>query len=229
MRANWPRVLVTAMLVPLVAPAVTIGNVDTFEDGTTMGWHVGMPLPFTPLNITTGGPGGAGDSFMQLTATGVAGQPGSRLSVLNTSSNWTGNYLGIPAIQMDVNNFGPDDLSLRLLFEDLAGLGPPVNLALTNAAFIPANSGWRRISFSIEPADLIGTPFGTITGALMNTDTLRMFHNPGPFFFGPPDSSPVVDVVLGVDNIAPVPEPSTVALLGLGLTAMGAWRRYRRA
>ena len=50
---------------------VTAGQVDTFEGGTTQGWVVGDPShPAPPTNIATGGPAGAGDNYLQLTAVG---------------------------------------------------------------------------------------------------------------------------------------------------------------
>jgi hypothetical protein len=60
----------------------------------------------------------------------------------------------------------------------------------------------------------------------MNTDTLRIFHNPDPNFPGPGIGIPAVNAQLGVDNItAAVPEPATVSLLAGGLFLLLAWKR----
>jgi hypothetical protein len=204
--------------------AVTLGQVDDFEDGATMGWFVPQAThPAPPENIATGGPGGADDNFLRLRAFGNLGA-GSRLSVLS-DSHWGGNYVltGVSHIAMDVNNFGPDSVSLRLLFEDLNPTpGPPLNLALSATAVeVPANSGWMRIVFAVRPADLIGGGLGTVQGALENADLIRIFHNPAAQFPGPPTGPPPVTVTLGVDNItaAQIPEPRTLWTIGMGLVA----------
>ena len=52
---------------------MVIGQNDDFEDGTTMSWANGVPGAL--VNINTGGPGGANDNFLQLTAD-ASGQGG---------------------------------------------------------------------------------------------------------------------------------------------------------
>jgi hypothetical protein len=74
--------------------------------------------------------------------TGSVFVPDKGNGVLN-DDQWTGDLLsaGIGALRMSVNNFGPDDLYLRLLFEDFEGPGPPANLALTaRPIVVPAGS-----------------------------------------------------------------------------------------
>jgi hypothetical protein len=210
----------TAWAVPVV--------IDDFEDGTTAGWHVGDPAahPSPPVNVSTGGPAGAGDAYLQLEAFGGGG-PGSRLSVLNLSQ-WTGDFTGVPAIGMDVNNFGPDDLVLRLLFVNFPNApGPPTDIAWTLApVMVPSGSGWNDVLFSLSAANLFA-PFGTVAGALGDVDELRIFHNPNPFFGGPNVGAPPVVVTLGIDNIATaVPEPSSILLMLAGLGA-GARKMFR--
>lgn len=215
--------MATSMLLsPRGASGVTVGQIDTFSDGTTMNWFVPGAHPSPPDNQPTGGPNGSGDAYLGIMALGGGG-PGSHLSVLN-SGQWAGNYLGaeVTRIRMDVNNFGPDDLYLRLLFGDLDGAGPPTNLALTaQAQFVPAGSGWITVEFPIAPADLVVETFGTAAGALSSTDTLRIFHNPAPTFPGPGVGIPPVNATLGVDNVTAVPEPLAYQLLAVGVVLLG--------
>jgi hypothetical protein len=225
-------VLTVVILAPRLAGAVAIGQVDTFENLTTQGWFVPGPSANPPSNTPGGGPAGPADAYLTLNAIG-AGGAGGRLSALN-QAQWSGDYLaaGVALIRMDVNNFGPDDLSLRLLFEDFdesAPPGPPINLALSSeAAFVPAGSGWTSVFFAIAPANLVALA-GTAVAALSDTDTLRIFHNPVPTFPGPGVGIPSVSVSLGVDNITAraVPEPGTMALLSTVLVAAGLLRLVR--
>lgn len=232
--ARWFNVTLLAAFCWLLPPAaladpfVVVGQVDTFTGGSSQGWHTGGPMvPPQPATVVLGGPGGPGDHFMLLTATGGGG-PLSRLTVIN-SSQWAGNYLaaGIVAITMDLNNLGQTDLSLRLLFEDPM-MGPPMNLAFSTVpVFLSAGSGWTSVTFLIRPEDLTAG-LGTVNGALMNATAIRLFHNPAADFPGPP-----VVAQLGVDNIratgpAAIPEPATLLLLGTGIAGVAVKVRKGR-
>lgn len=209
------------------ASAVTINQIDTFTTGT-QNWIAPDPGNPNPPTIALGGPGGAADPYLKLVANGGVG-PGSHLTVLNPAQ-WTGNFLaaGITGIAMDVKNFGPADVSLRLLFEHMTvPFTPPVDLAVSkNAITVPAGTGWTHILFPIDQADLLAL-IGTVPGALADTTTFRMFHNPSPAFGGPGNGPPPISVTLGVDNIAAVPEPATALLIGAGLAGAGLLRRRR--
>jgi hypothetical protein len=220
--SNWligTLVLTATVLRPTIASAVMLGQTDTFENGTTQNWLVGLlgaPHPAPPQNISTGGPAGTDDNYMLLTAIGGSG-PGSKLAVINLAQ-WAGDYLaeGISAISMDLKNLGTTDLSLRLLLADPMG-GPPTNLAFsTDPILLPAGSDWESVIFPIRLTDLTAG-LGDATKALTNATELRIFHSPTATFPGPP-----VQTQLGVDNITAtsVPEPSTAIMSGLGMLAL---------
>lgn len=209
------------------ASAVSIGLVDTFEDGTTDNWRINLlgmgNNTFQPVNVTSDGPAGLDDNYMLMTSSGLAGA-GGRLVALNPAQ-WAGDYVaaGIRKISMDVNNLGSTDLFLRLLFEDPMG-APPENEAFTTSVFLPAGSGWTTISFLVDPGNLI-VEEGSALNALQNATILRIFSNPEAE--GPDEAEPIA-AMLGVDNIEAVatPEPSSLILLTTGVAAM--YRRRRR-
>jgi hypothetical protein len=45
---------------------VTQGQVDDFEDGTLVNWHMGPNNPVPESNVASGGPAGANDNYMRL-------------------------------------------------------------------------------------------------------------------------------------------------------------------
>ncbi|QDV33874.1 PEP-CTERM sorting domain-containing protein [Tautonia plasticadhaerens] len=212
-----------------------VGQVDDFEDGTTQGWTVnfaGMappPADALPTVVSTGGPGGAADSFLMLTSLGGNG-PGSRLSVGNLDPRWTGDYLaaGVRAITMDVNNFGSTELALRLAFEDPTA-GPPSNVAFsTDALIVPTGSGWMTVTFLIGPGDLTAG-LGDVDAALTGATLIRLYHSPDPNFPNPVSPIPAVVAQLGIDNIAVVPEPASLVLTVTGLIGLCSSIRRRRS
>lgn len=222
-RSAMLALAISASLPMAAAAQVVLGQVDTFQDGTTGGWGAGASHPTPPTNIPSGGPAGAGDAFLQLRAIGGSG-PGRALAAFNRTQ-WAGDYTaaGITRISLDVNNAGPGDASLRLLIWDRPPAGNPTNSAITSAVLIPAGSGWQQISFLIDAPSL--TPLlGTASGALTSATELRLFHNPDPTYPDPPIGPPPVTLTLGVDNIRAIPAPPAAATLALA----AAGRRRRR-
>lgn len=226
-RPLYPIVgLAAFMAAALPAQAISLGQIDTFS-GSAAAWFagggpIGAVPPAPPVVVDTGGPAGAGDSYLFVTATGASG-PGGRLVAMN-SGQWAGDYssAGVSAIAMDLRNFGSTDLTLRLLFED-PGAGPPVNIAVSTAGvFLPASGGWTRVVFPVLPGDLTAI-LGDPAPLLGNTTLLRLFHGqdavfPGEFIVG----------ALGVDNISAVPAPAGWLLMMTALGALAARsRRFR--
>ncbi|HQR54794.1 MAG TPA: PEP-CTERM sorting domain-containing protein [Burkholderiaceae bacterium] len=212
-----------------VVSAVVIGQADTFEDGTTQGWQVGLlgaPHPAPPVNVSDGGPLGAGDNYLRLTSVGGAG-PGNRLAAINFAAQWAGDYAttGVTTISMDLKNFGSTELFIRLYLENPTA-GPPTDQAITTALVLPSGGNWTHVEFAVDAASLIELA-GDVSALLANVTALRIFHGPANAFPGP-----AVVAVLGVDNITAsraqtVPEPSALGLAMLGFVALLASRRNR--
>lgn len=204
-------------LLPISASAMVIGQSDTFEDSMN-GWYAGENVtpPVPPQVVADGGPSGAGDAYLKITAQGGFG-PGSRLAAIN-NSQWSGNYLaaGISQISMDLNNLGTSDLTIRLLFGGTGGQ------AVTEGIVLPSGSGWVNVEFLIDPSTLTSIG-GDAAAVLGSTAALRIIHNPGVG-----NAAPIAGV-LGVDNIvaqsAVVPLPAGIWLMWSGLLALLALRK----
>lgn len=210
-----------SLMLPAAGSAVSVGQADNFEDGTTQNWgvgHFGATPPAPPVNVPTGGPAGESDNYLLLTAipSDVIDVPGSRLVVIN-DIQWAGNYpaSGVGAITMDLNNLSSTDLFLRILLADPSDPLPPNNIAVSSVpVFVPAGSGWTFGVFPIGPGNLTALK-GDVNAALANATEIRIFHNPVAGFPPPPV---LVETQLGVDNIAahpsllPVCRPQTDTL-----------------
>lgn len=221
------RLVIALTLLVSSAAAATIGQIDTFQNGTTQGWIAGGgPLmqnpPVPPFVQLSGGPAGANDAFLVVTSGGGNG-PGSRLTTYNIFGQWADNYLtnGVSGIAMDLINLGPTTLTIRLEFENpFAG----ADFAVTSTGItLAAGSGWTHAVIPITASQLAPVE-GTVNGALGNTTVLRILHAPGAT-----EAVPIVGV-LGVDNIAAVtvPEPATAGTAAFTLLALAAFARRRR-
>lgn len=202
------------------ASAIVFGQIDDFENGTTMGWANGVPGYV--VNVNTGGPAGTNDNFLQLTADGV-GQ-GGRLTTFNLQQ-WLGNYVvqGVTAIQLDLRNQGSTQLSIRLAFKSANTADAPG--FLSQAIVLAPGSGWQRFSISLTAANMIRVGNPAVYNTFFSTGVadVRIINQVGTTTL----NGDFVTGQIGIDNIRAVPEPTTVALLAGGLGLLG-WRRFRR-
>lgn len=209
------------------ASAITLGQIDDFEDGTTQGWTRGSPDPGDPLNITTGGPAGTGDNYLQISNGG-----GGRL-LSNNFTQWTGNWIaaGVTEVVMDVINLGSSVLNLRLGI-DTGGAGNNTDAFGTNY-FIPlaVGSGWQTVSFPVAPTDWTpagggqATPGTDIDFTLSNVATFRIYSNSNLSQYRGVNTAGL----LGVDNISAVPIPAAAYLFVTGLLGLAGMARRKTA
>ncbi len=223
------------LLLPGAARAISVGQIDNFEDGTLQGWRMGITTVTKShmANIATGGPAGTGDSFLQVIADGTAVQ-GGRMTFFN-KTQWTGNYTaaGITAITMDLKNISSSEaLNLRLAIDggtyttSIDFIGGKFSTAASIS--LDSGSDWTRVVFSLLPGDLIPVcspgPIcslgNDVQATLANVRELRLLNSTNPDWNGLP-----VAGKLGIDNIQAVPLPPALALFGSGLVVLLTGRR----
>jgi hypothetical protein len=208
-------VILVSVAVPTVAHAIVFGQVDTFQTGSTAGWTSNRPP-----TIVGGGPGGAGDKYLQTTSPGGSGSDG--ILGLSNTTQWKGDYLssGVTAVSMDLCNLGAVDLQMRVYLYSQAGGG----FTSTIAYPLPADGSWHHAVFGLTASDLtwLGGSTGVLETTLQHNSILNIQH-----LSGPPDGAytPVAGR-LGIDNIRAIPEPGAMSLLALGFVA-SAFRRGR--
>lgn len=212
---------ITALTARTAAAEVISGQINDFEDGTTQGWLIGRSgNPNRPVNITSGGPTGAGDGYLRMRSGGGNGA-GSKLAAYN-ESQWIGDFLsaGITSVSADLKNFGNTPLNIRLQLEN-----PNETRFLSIESFsLPVGSGWQSAIFGLGADDLVRVQ-GTagLDTVLGNVAKLWIFHNGAADF---PPSGIVAE--LGVDNLTAVPEPSTILMCLIGASILLAYYRRRR-
>jgi hypothetical protein len=217
--------LVVAIALSAVpAAAIVLGQFDNFQSGTLQNWTGGS----NPSNQPSGGPDGAYDRYLRITSGGVS----SNLGVFN-SAQWAGSYgaAGVTRVNIDLDNFGPDPVSLRIMIATPGCNGPPLTCTAwtsTNATVLPAGVGWVRVEFSLAEPDLtrvLGTD--SYATSIANVDKLTLRHDDGAP--SPPGTQILVNAVLGIDNVTALPEPprdDALAMVGaLALAVRIAARR----
>ena len=187
------------------APAgaqITLGKLTDFQNESTNGWGQG-PLSSTPsFLVSTGGPAGAGDAFLENVSSGNSGA-GGRQVVLN-SVDWIGNFTaaGVTRVDAQMVNLGQSSLSMRIGIED----GNGTRYVSTTAIPLAADGQWHSLSFGVAPSDLsLDRGFESPDQALATVTSFRFMSATNPTFQGDMISS-----TLGIDNIHAVPEPGGV-------------------
>ena len=224
---------------PGTAQAISLGQIDNFEDGTLQDWRMGFSATTADhmTNIADGGPAGTGDNYLQVAPISTELFGGNRLTFFNTQQ-WQGNYTaaGITAIAMDVQNFSSSEvLNLRLginggYVDPNTGTSYIGGTFTTSSISLDSGSGWTRVVFSLLPGDLIAsdvgrssnTPGNNVQATLANVLELRLLNSATADWNGLP-----VTATLGVDNIQAVPLPPALALFASGLMLLLPGRRKK--
>jgi hypothetical protein len=168
------------------AAAITLGQVDDFEGGTTQGWTSGGST--TTSIAANAGPGGAGDDALNV-------QADNRTVVFN-EMQWKGNYIaaGVNQITMDVRHENTFSLQLRIGISNgpFGGQGSGDTYVSASAVAVPNDGAWHNIVFDMAPSAFVPTINNSsaspdAAAALANVTHFRLLHNPGPQeFIGAP-------------------------------------------
>ncbi len=170
-----------------------------FEDGTTQGWIIGNSgsAQFPPMNVSTGGPNGVDDNFLEYTSSGVPFEAGSKMVIFNTSQSGSSDFTsqGILGIRFNVQVL-TNDLNLRI-----AILGSGTRICTSNAVSVAAGGGWTTVIIPISATDMEVVQGGsTIAAALSNVATMRILSSSSPTWDAPDE----INATLRIDNITAV-------------------------
>lgn len=173
------------MLSCLGTTQVVSGQIDDFQDGTTMSWLGGA----NPTNTPSGGPTGADDKFLMLT-TGV----NNKLASYNIA-RWGGNYAtaGVGRIEADLKNYGQTDLYIRVVLHGTNG----TRWSAKTPFVLPVGGTWTH-----HGVDLLATNFtitqgtGTFADTIAGLDRLMFRHE---VIISTEGS--IVTGSLGIDNV----------------------------
>ena len=210
-RMKFPAALLCLLVVGVMsaptARAIVNGQLDTFEDGTSEFWVNG----FGNLAVAVGGPGGAGDHYLEIGGLGFPG-PSSKLVGYN-ASQWTGNFIaaGVNAVEMDLKAISIDPISgistltIRIAFRSATGQltskGASGYVSSVGAT-IPVDGQWHHVVFplsSLVPINSTndGMPPAPLATFLTGPAEFRIMHLVSPNAL----IGDNVKAVLGIDNI----------------------------
>jgi hypothetical protein len=201
--------------------AVTLFQIDTFEDGATAGWSHGLTNPDAPRVVADGGPEGVGDFALMVSSDGLGGS-GARMVMFNRDQ-WTGNFVSaaITSIQFDVRHNSGSSALLRLGFN-----GPGGQFVVATPIFLAAGTSWSTFSFGLDAAlfQHLGGGTGLFADTLAGVTEMRLLSATSPAWRGD-----VVQMNLSYHNIQAIPEPRHAAIGIALLAAVGALAFRRRS
>jgi hypothetical protein len=212
--------------VPATSQGITLGQVDTFEDGTSQGWSGSIVVPPTP----TGGPAGNSDHYFQLITEGTSliGPPVPVELQTSNISQWAGNYLaaGVTGVEMDLKNnntFG-GNLFIRIAINEdkFTTMSKMAGYSSTTAFTLPPDGQWYHAVFSLDTGSL--TPISSpqpLASDLANVVDFQILNSSSPSTIG----DFISFGALGIDNVHAVPEPASISILISGIVGVALLRR----
>lgn len=228
---------VTVMAVVLGANSAhaspTLGQIDTFQDGTKGTWQGGGEATHTNAStlVTDGGPTGVGDHYLKINSSVNASFPNDapRLLAISTipATEWNGDFVtpGVTGVSMDLLNPNSFALTMRVAFRDGTLNSSPAYVTNNTAAYtLPADNAWHHVTFNFTTADMttVGSP-GALTPFLQAVQEFRIVDSATASFQG--DQFTTGEGFFGVDNLQAVPEPSGLFLSALALGVLVATSR----
>ena len=201
---------------------------STFDTGNE-GWQ--------PNNWKTNDANGIspGNPYLDIAADG-SGALGKAIT-FNVEPAWTGNYnsTGVTGLRLDIaNRSDSDDVYLRVALGNRASpqqSGGTWWISKT-AEFIASESVWTSVFLPIAESDMVVV--GNIAGESYNESIEDTFSN----ILNIRILSAIVPVGavgdefvgnVGIDNVALVPEPSTVPMIGVGVVILLLHSRRRKS
>ncbi len=217
MKAVFVIACVCSFFIAGSVEAVTLGQIDDFQDGTTMGWRVGCPAPFPVIAVADSGPDGLGDYALVNVSTGSSGAS-SRMVFFNDTV-WTGDLLAAGIDRVDAVMKADSEGAALSMRVGVRGWGN--GYVSTNSVLLPNDGQWHNVSFALTPADMTSTNgTGSLDSVLANVEVFRFISSSDPQWIGD-----AVEATLYVDNVKAVPEPASLMLLGIGACLAAVRRR----
>ncbi len=194
--------------------AITPGQVDDFQDGTTQEWKIGTNVtPATPVNNQNCGDEGVGDNCLSAFSNG--GGAGGKLIIINPDQ-WTGDYAAgnVAAIRFKARIVSGSPVTLRVGFADSTGnnaigdntevIGPPAALSSDGAVL---NGDYQTFEISVLEEDMFAVNGGSVSAARADVQSLWIVDHPDTGFWFPQSSVGQIDfddielVIGAVDEI----------------------------
>jgi hypothetical protein len=197
---------------------------STFDSGNE-GWQ---PWATSSVNGIT-----PGNSYLNIAADGE--EERGKMVTFNWNAEWTGDYYsaGVTGIELDISNMSDSDVVyLRVALGNRASPQQTGGTWFISqfSIVIPTLSPWSRVLLPVNESDL--TIVGNLTGEI-GTDsyeeTFSDIRNIRILSAAIPLGAIGDEFVgnVGIDNVAMVPEPSTVPMIGIGVGMLLLYKRRR--